>query len=158
MNHPETPNNKAFVLYYTLNLYFLFPFLTCLPMIFSSRLFQSIFSSDMGSWMAQRSASSATFFSRSPAWWLRRSISICSWYASPLNSWETRAQRHTGVAAQSIERTIQLVQVRCGHSGPELTHCAAKTKGFSLGSQSFYLQCRSSQPGQLMQRNSWYNM
>lgn len=111
LNYPATLNNKDLkALHYIIHLiYFFFPFLTCLPMIFSSRLSQSIFNSDMGSWIAQRSASSVTFFSRSPAWWLRRSISICSWYASPLNSWETQTQKHNGAPAQSIQRTIQPV-------------------------------------------------
>lgn len=72
-------------------------------MIFSSRLSQSILSSDIGSWMAQRSASSVTFFSRRPAWWFRRSISICSWYASPLNSCNTQSvNRSTKLSGQYI--------------------------------------------------------
>lgn len=61
-------------------------FLTCLFIIFLSRFSQSIFSSFTGSRMVLRSASSTTFLSRSPAWWFNLSISICSWYASPLNS------------------------------------------------------------------------
>lgn len=59
--------------------------LTCLFIIFLSRLSQSIFSSFIGSRMVLRSASSTTFLSRSPAWWFNLSISICSWYAPPLN-------------------------------------------------------------------------
>lgn len=76
--------------------------LTCRLMIFSSKLSQSILSSDIGSWMAERSASSVTFFSRRPAWWFRRSISICSWYASPLNSWQPSTC--SGTPNQSTER------------------------------------------------------
>lgn len=79
---------------------------TCLLMIFSSRLSQSILSSVMGSWMAQRSYSSVTFFSSRPAWWFRRSISIWSWYASPLNSWNTTP--HKGLSREPVNITTGL--------------------------------------------------